>query len=276
MFNLEEYFKKIDLNLTDFKTDLASLKAIVKHHVYHFKYENTFLYQEGKKSLLERQIPSFDLDSIYQHLVLNRAAGYCFQNAELLTGVLVKCGFHVDKHLAYVMNVMKNSVVEDKFSNPTHCVLFITLGSTKYLVEVGIGVNSLREPLELKEGEQKLGEDIYLLTKQESSWRLHIKLAQGYFCIHQTNSTPSTQNEIRQMHDNLYTCIQNVPIRDDFLLLGRVTESKRKQLFWDNKSGFFKSLNADGSTKKYTIVDSYEYIKKLAVLKYGLTLPAGL
>lgn len=276
MFNLEEYFKQIDLNFSHIKINLESLRAIVQQHLYHFKYENTFLYQEGKKPVALRQIPPFNLDSIFQQVVINRKAGFCFQNAELLAAVLSKCGFKVQKHLACVINLYKDAVVDSAISGSAHIVLIVSLENKNYLVEVGMAINNLREPLEIKAGEQNIGHDGYLLTNHETNWRLHVKLSQGYFCLHQFCSTPAKETEVQEMYDQLYTSLQKMPIRDDFLILGKVTEKKRKQLFWDNKSGFFKSFRADGSIKKHSILNSYEEVTALAKEKYDLILPPTL
>lgn len=155
-FSLEKYFLYVGLSgFFPAQLTLQALKTIIEHHLSTFNYQNSILYNAGKMPADTRVIPTLDINDLFA-LMIRKKGGYCFQHLELLFAVLSAAGFNVDRRLAKV--IMQPCAQLDSADMPdlpkTHESLVVHLDGKHYLVDVGMANQSIRGPLELKEGEQ--------------------------------------------------------------------------------------------------------------------------
>lgn len=274
-FSLESYLSYIGLD--EFKPSDLSLEAlttIIEHHIVKFIYRNTAIFEAGKCSSKDRKIPDLNIDNLFNNMLENHG-GYCFQHLELMFAALTELGFRVDRLLAKIILIPYSKLDFERQAQPkTHELLLIHYKDKPYIVDVGMGNLCLRKPLELKEGEQRISNDQYRLTRQNDLWTLDTKTDKSseWFCLYQFYNSPVQQAEVAKAHQTMYLTDQRIGIRDDMLLIGRTTLEKRKHLVWhtkDNGFGIFKSvkLNGDEKTKEFaTLEEATAFARK----KFGV------
>jgi benzil reductase ((S)-benzoin forming) len=269
-FTLEKFFSYLEL--ADFKPSplsLQDLTKIIEHYLLKFHYQNTELYEAGKIPISNRKVPSLDINTLFERMIIKKG-GYCFQHLELLYAVLDGVGFSVDRHLAktILQNCSQLNLSKQEDAK-THELLIIHLNDSHYIVDVGLANQSLRAPLELKEGIHAIDDDQYCLTKIDDLWILDTKTKANpeWFRLYQFFNKPVKYNDIEEAHQNLLLTEEHIRIRDDKLLIGKTTLEKRKYLTWsiDLGLGMFKSIKkgaVDPKTEKFTDFDkAYECVK---------------
>jgi N-hydroxyarylamine O-acetyltransferase len=276
MFNLENYFKYVGLDAFKPEINLDSLTTIVQHHLYHFKYQSTQIYLQGMKKPEDRVIPPLDADYVYDRMVTQRQPAFCYQNIELLAKVLVSCGFQVDRHLARVFNAY-----EDKFDKVNvsefpicHTFLMVTIEDKKFIVDTGMASNSFRAPLPFVFSEpQKNGHDTYKIVQFGDQFRINLQLPNGWLTLYESTCKPASINDVSDAYTDLFMTPGKMLVRDDMLLFGYVSETKRKRIVWEkNNSGFFKSFRADNTLKRDTKIQTLEEYTQLVKEKIGVDL----
>jgi len=80
-----------------------------------------------------------DLDSVQAKLVQRRRGGYCYEHGVLLAAVLERLGFTVERFLARV-----GGEEVERPRATTHMTLRVTIGSERWLADVGFGSGLLR------------------------------------------------------------------------------------------------------------------------------------
>ncbi len=277
MATLKEYLEFIKLDIpVPVEPTLALLKQIIKAHLNAFSYQNTYLFIQGKKPVQERIIRTIDLDSNFDQMVSKKQPGYCFQNAELLSWALTELGFKVTKHLAKVVNCLSEKIDEKAISEgiESHELLIVDLPNEKnkkWIVDTGFANNSLREPLAIQNGEQKIRAENYRLTLAEKKIRLELAIPQGWFCLYDVDPQPKLQAEIYEANRQLFIS-DKPPAIVKFLKFGSVNDEKRKNLahFPTTGPSFFKSLSLEKS--KDTPIASAKDLCLLVEKKFAVTL----
>lgn len=271
-FNLSEYLTRIGLHDYQPEPTLACLKNIIFHHVTTFPYQNSRLYQEGKKPAEQRQLAGIDPDTLFNEVVKQNMPAYCFQNNSLLAAALTAIGFTVSKHLS---KVILEPLAKIDTSNITprhvsHVALKVTVDGCDYLVDTGFSNESLREPLLLAAGTHKLKGDDYLLEELPEHWVLsclrYDRDAQPYwFCQHRFDKKMATEADIQKAHHDLYH-VDDMHIRTGMLLYGAVSPTKRKYVYWSalENHGVFRSINLDGSIR-----DAKEFVTEKETIEFA-------
>lgn len=257
-FTLEKYLSTIKVNKETLTVSIESLSRICFSHLKAFPYSNRDIYHQGLIALNDRKPVPFNLDFIYNQFIEEKSPGYCFQTTELLFAALFELGFKVARHLSKVCNQSMENIEHGMLQKKCfdHDVLIVDIEGRHYLVDPGFANNSLRNPVELKEGEQIVAGDSYRLSKQEDNWYLEMGIKQDqWLCLYQFQAGSSTRDEIEEAHNRLFFDENHIPIRDDFQKYACVTEDKRKQLvlFKENGSCFFKSFNKNQIYKQKTV-----------------------
>lgn len=274
-FSLDNYLSYT--GLSEFKPvelTIETLTTIIEHHLNKFIYRNTVIFEAGKLPSQDRKIPDLSIDSLFDNMLKNNG-GYCFQHIELMCAALTSLGFRVDRHLAKIVLRDYSKLDFEKVTNPkTHELLMIHLHDESYIVDVGMGNLSFRKPLALKEGEQRIGEDEYRLTKQNDKWTLDTKSVKEveWYCLYQFLHAPVRQADIVKAHQNMYLTDQHISIRDDKLLVSKTTSEKRKYLLWlkrDKGFGLFSSIKLNGEEKKKEF-QSFDDAVSFARKKFGI------
>lgn len=159
MPDLTLYFERIHYAGTP-TTNYATLAAIQHQHLMHIPYEN------GDVQLSVDL--DFDLDRIFEKLVINQRGGWCYEMNGLLGWALAEIGFEVRRMSGAVMRHAEGDI-----QRGNHLALEVIVDGKPFLADVGLG-DGLRFPIEIIAGEHNQGGLDYALTKLDDGfWRLH-------------------------------------------------------------------------------------------------------
>jgi arylamine N-acetyltransferase len=270
---IEVYLEHIGLSSIQGKpVDLELLQMIVVAHLSTFTYQNSDLFLQGLLQANLRKPNDISIESIFKQFIHDKRSGYCFQNIELLAWALEKSGFKLTRHLAQGINQLREKIDEIavKDSIYTHELIIVELNNESWLVDTGYANNSLRYPLKIIVGEQEIADDKYYLSSDEHKVRLEMVINDEWFCLYDLNRNAKSSAEIFDAHQTLFTSNQNIPIRDNFYKLAKVTPNKRKNLcvFSETHSGFFKSHGIN--YKKEKEITTIEQFKEIAKKKFDI------
>lgn len=137
LLNLDAYFQRIGYAGSRAPT-LATLHGIALHHATAIPFENLDV-------LLGRGV-SLAPAAIFQKLVPERRGGYCFEQNNLLLGVLRALGYRVTPIGARVRWQIPRDVTPAR----THLFLRVHLAEGDWLMDVGMGSASLTAALPLE------------------------------------------------------------------------------------------------------------------------------
>ncbi|PNK60715.1 arylamine N-acetyltransferase family protein [Psychrobacter sp. FDAARGOS_221] len=123
---IDHYLETLNID-PDLKT-LEDISKLADAHLKAFAFGNP-------KILVGESVP-IDLEGIYNNLVVNKRAGYCFEHNKLMYETLKLKGFEVTQHIARVVNN------EAPRAPLTHRVTILYYEGETYLVDVGVGFRS--------------------------------------------------------------------------------------------------------------------------------------
>jgi len=156
--HVDQYLQRINYQ-GDLQPDLTCLRQIQHQHLLHIPYENIDV-QLGTPL-------DFDIERIFNKLVIARRGGWCYEMNGLLGWALAELGFAVTRMSGAVMRASQG---DQQLGN--HLVLEVML-EQPYLVDVGLG-DGLREPIPIREGSYVQGGLTYRLAKlADGFWRMH-------------------------------------------------------------------------------------------------------
>ncbi|MFP6806389.1 MAG: arylamine N-acetyltransferase [Pseudomonadales bacterium] len=156
--NLEQYLARIKFE-GPIKADLDCLNAIHYQHLLHIPYENI--------DVQLRRPLDFDIDRIFDKVVIQNRGGWCYEMNGLLCWALKECGFDV---MRMVGAVGRKTDGEETLGN--HLVLTVQLEQA-YLVDVGLG-DGLLTPIPLQAGKYTQGYRTFELEALgDNEWRFH-------------------------------------------------------------------------------------------------------
>jgi arylamine N-acetyltransferase len=156
--NLDRYFRRIGFD-GDAKPDLATLTRLHRLHLEAIPYENLDV-QLGRPV-------GFDIEAIFDKLVLSRRGGWCYEMNGLFAWALERIGFRPIR--------MAGGVLRERLGDRTvggHLVLCVHLDRA-YLADVGFG-DGLIEPVPITPGpiqQRFLG--FTLAQLDDGWWRFH-------------------------------------------------------------------------------------------------------
>jgi N-hydroxyarylamine O-acetyltransferase len=156
--DLKQYFKRIGF-AGDARPDLATLTALHRLHLTAIPYENLDV-QLGRPV-------GFDIEAIFDKLVLSRRGGWCYEMNGLFAWALESIGFRPIR--------MAGGVLRERFGDRTvggHLVLCVHL-DRPYLADVGFG-DGLIEPIPMLPGPiRQRFLDFTLARLADGWWRFH-------------------------------------------------------------------------------------------------------
>lgn len=154
---LDGYLQRIGF-AAEPRVDLETLKRIHHQHMLSIPYESL--------DVQLRNPLDFDIQRIYQKLVVGQRGGWCYEMNGLMGWALEQIGFDVMRLTGGVMRATRG---DDAMGN--HLVLAIQLEST-WIADVGLGDGTF-EPYELKAHTFKQNGFNFRLEKLEDAWRFH-------------------------------------------------------------------------------------------------------
>ena len=270
--NVQEYLLKLNVPLLSLPTlsveaTINYLKSIYLAHVKTFPYSNFELRKISKQHLVQRQALSF---FNYDVLLSSEHGGYCYQSAALMVDALRQIGFTTEYCAARVLLGAAINEPEILAARPTHLMLTVTINDKQFLLDPGLGSSSPRFPILITGIDEPIvqDDDVYKFYKSDSHnvYVLEKKTSQGWLRLTQTDLAPISQQETEMNLLYLERHPQTLAIRDTKVLVGIITDSGRKFLLWDEKSGQlkFSKQDKDEHTQKIltSFTDGYEILKK--------------
>ncbi|KAL1856582.1 hypothetical protein Plec18167_007293 [Paecilomyces lecythidis] len=125
---------------------LSALSELQKRHISTIPFGNSALHYSQHHSI------SIDPQTLYHKLVERELDGYCMENTGLFYIVLRSLGFQVYATGGRVSHFISRKVDDGTFGGLGHMVLIVTIGSGKYMVDVGFGPACPPRPLPLEAG----------------------------------------------------------------------------------------------------------------------------
>jgi N-hydroxyarylamine O-acetyltransferase len=150
------------------RADIDTLRRLHRGHLNAIPYENL--------DVLLGQTLDFDIERIFNKLVMRRRGGWCYEMNGLLAWALETIGFRITRMAGAVH---RTHLGDAAIGN--HLVLLVHL-EQDYVADVGFG-DGLYEPTPLREGPiSQHGFDSHLVTAADRYWRYH---------NHQNGSAPT-------------------------------------------------------------------------------------
>lgn len=261
--NLANYLDKIgitqlDLDGLDATQRADYLKEVYNAHLLTFFYHNFALRKISRQHPVNRHhITLFD----YQDLMDNTAGGYCFQSARLLATMLKELGFEVSYCEARVLNGA--SPADSLQILPTHVVLRVVIDEAIYFLEPGLGAKAPRFPILVTGGDEIIeqGYDRYKFSQQQGYYVLEKQVRDQWTTLVMTDLKPLNDDKLAFNLLKLERHIQKLPIRDEIVVAGQITENGCKTFFFDiktkkyaftvEKEGEFSKTVYDTTAKAY-------------------------
>lgn len=139
---LDQYLALLGLTEPLPQDPLTRLQVLHRAHQQALPFNNIDL-------LLGRQ-NTLDADALQKRVLDERLGGYCFELNGAFARLLSELGYDVQSHLARVL--VAGGPLEEQ--PRTHQMLTVKLGAGEtWVVDVGFGANSLREPARLQTGQ---------------------------------------------------------------------------------------------------------------------------
>lgn len=161
------YFEKLDIKPQELSIELV--QEIQTKHLASFSFNNIAVLL-GDEIFLESE-------KIFEKVVTQNLGGYCFEHNALLYEALKTLGFKVRLLLAKVLNNM------DVDAPRTHRVTLLEFQGENYLIDVGFGALSPREPLKL---DALYAEDapFRIIKENNAQYRVQIENKKNYFTLY--------------------------------------------------------------------------------------------
>ncbi|MDX2368725.1 MAG: arylamine N-acetyltransferase [Colwellia sp.] len=169
----EVYFKR--LNIEPQQPSLLMVSELQKKHIAEFCFNNLAV-------LLKRPI-SLDITDIIDKIVVQNKGGYCFEHNKLINDALFSKGFNVRCLIAKVIN---NQEID---SPRTHRICLLEWEGEQYLVDVGFGPNSPREPIKIEPGNVSVQNRLTyrIVVNAHQDYQLELVTENGFFSLYTFN-----------------------------------------------------------------------------------------
>jgi len=176
-FDLQQYLNRINFQ-GEIQLNLEGIKKLMQSQIFSVPFENIDV-QSGKPiSLLG--------DDIVNQIVNKNRGGYCYQINGIFSLMLQEIGL---PHYYIGVRPLVNPAPNAK----THLAIIATIENEEYLIDLGFGGNSIREPLKLSEigTEIQHGSDTFTLVKtEEDEYLLQIQTGQEWTNLYSFDLTP--------------------------------------------------------------------------------------
>ncbi|QGK74677.1 arylamine N-acetyltransferase [Flavobacterium sp. SLB02] len=176
-FDLQKFLKRINFQ-GEIKLNLDGIKKLMQSQIFSVPFENIDV-QAGK-------VISLIGDDIVTQIVDKNRGGYCYQINGIFSLMLQEIGVpHYYIAVRPLVNPGQNA--------RTHLAIIATIENEEYLIDLGFGGNSIREPLKLSEigTEIQQGYDTFTLVKtEEDEYLLQILIEKEWSNLYSFDVTP--------------------------------------------------------------------------------------
>jgi len=273
LFDINSYLKNIGLQATiDLTPSISMLSQIVSQHL------KTVPYQNFRLHLKKYPLKDLSLPDLQYHAVTQHQGGGCYEVSEVMFNALSHLGYDVYRIPTHILD---NSPFDPEIP-ATHNILLVFLNDKSYIVDVGYAYNSLRYPMEcsFKKTEivTMLPLEIYKLEKHDGYYQMNMSIKDKWgTCYRFDDPIPSVgYNTTMKMFRDMYTLPKNIPIRDNHLKIGKLTDTGRIGFHCEFGDKFLASkfeTNLDGKLEKvwYNTFEEFQAIVKKLI---GLDFPS--
>ncbi|KAG4415310.1 hypothetical protein IFR04_011565 [Cadophora malorum] len=148
---LDLYFHRIHYPQAEHPIDrFAFLTELLRHQLVYVPFETLSLhYSVNKQITLNRQ-------DLFNKIVGRCRGGYCLENNTFFGAILESLGFRVMGVFCRITYATRG-IYDGSWRAMSHMANIVTIGSSRYLVDVGYGVDGPSCPLPLESGEICIG-----------------------------------------------------------------------------------------------------------------------
>jgi N-hydroxyarylamine O-acetyltransferase len=176
-FNLQQYLNRINFS-GKIELTLDGIKKLMRSQLFAVPFENIDV-QAGK-------IISLNGDDIVNQIVNQNRGGYCYQINGIFSLTLQEIGI---PHYYIAARPMVNPGENAK----THFGIIATIENEDYLIDLGFGGNSIREPLKLSEIGKEIHHDsdtFTLLKTENGEYLLQVLLGKEWSNLYSFDLSP--------------------------------------------------------------------------------------
>jgi N-hydroxyarylamine O-acetyltransferase len=251
---LRPYFDRIGF-AGPAKADLATLARLHRLHPAAIAFENL--------STLLGETVSLDPPALEDKLIRRRRGGYCFEQNALFQRVLEALGFEL---VPLAARVVWNG--DRGYVNPrTHMALLVSVGSARYLCDVGFGGATLTAPLRLSPGrEQETPHEPFRINELGDIFTLEVKLGDGWRTAYEFDLQPQLPIDYEAMNHYVQTWPDS-HFRQR-LMAARPIERGRIALGGNELSRYI-----DGRLVERRSIRSRRELESLLAQEFGIALP---
>jgi len=134
---INAYLQRIGFTATP-KLDFDTLHALQRNHLHTIPYENL--------DILRNTPLSLSIDDIFEKIIVRHRGGYCFELNALFAWLLRNLGFRVTDYMARFL------LDEPEIPMRRHHVLDVSIGTERFLCDVGVGLVIPRTPIKIMDG----------------------------------------------------------------------------------------------------------------------------
>ncbi len=240
---INKYFRRIGLNydISSFKPDLNSLNKIQYAHVTSVPYENI--------DILNNIPLNFNIESLYEKIILKNRGGYCFEINCLYSDLLKSLGYNTKNYMArYLRN-------ETAIPMRRHRVMVVKLPEGEFLCDAGIGDRAARIPVLLSDTPQDQYGETYKIIKEPFFGNVLYDLYKGEWKRH-FSFTEEEQLDIDYIMPSFY-CEKHPdsPFNKSYIVSiktenGRMTLDGMTAKIFDNKTVISETIENEDGIKK--------------------------
>ncbi|MGL1937070.1 MAG: arylamine N-acetyltransferase [Fibrobacterales bacterium] len=200
------YFKSLDITLQE--PSLSLVSELQKKHLSNYCFNNLAV-------LLDWPL-SIQIEGIVDKIVHKYLGGYCFEHNKLFHDVLYSLGFDVRCLIAKVVN---NQSIDPP---RTHRITLLNIDDVQYIVDVGFGPNSIREPVKIEDGFVSQQDDItYRITvNAHNDFQLELLKENRPFVLYTFDLYRYTETDC--VMGNFYSCKHPKAVFVNNLVLSRI------------------------------------------------------
>ena len=176
-FDLQQYLKRIKFE-GEIQLNLEGIKKLMQSQIFSVPFENIDV-QAGKAISLIG-------DDIVNQIVTKNRGGYCYQINGIFSLMLQEIGL---PHYYIAVRPLVNPDPNAK----THLAIIATIENEEYLIDLGFGGNSIREPLKLSEIGTEIQHDwdtFSLVKTDENEFLLQILIGKEWTNLYSFDLTP--------------------------------------------------------------------------------------
>ena len=247
------------------------LLATYANHIMSFPFHNFELREISQQHPIQRNPLT-----LFSHFKLKMPGGFCFQSAQSLYEKLVGQGFQVSRCIARVLNGMGVNSKELLALPATHMVLTVNLHQKIFLLDAGLGTRAPRIPIPVLDDDCIFSEGChqYRLRHENQVFVLEKKKSDnGWISLIQTDLQPVTETQINFSLQQLERFPSELGIRDTKLVIGMVTETGNKSLYWDTqRKQFTFTIENESGQIKIEILPSAESASNILKSEFSMDL----